>query len=220
MSAAGNDPFEKVKDPEEKKKILQSLVKAQTSVFLSVAKSKKGYVIFPQLYVRDQMTIQGPDELRKSLQDGDEVFFEFSSGDEKYICKTKIQLAQNLLKVDLSVDLYKLQRRDDFRLRLPASYSAQFIIQKRKYQVLDISAGGCRIQAEAAPDIKMGGHLAGTLQLKGRDPINILAAEIVHMTADHKIGLRFQKLADLDRSEIHGVVIAIYRELFTSFKNR
>jgi hypothetical protein len=220
MTASGNDPFQKVKDLQQKRKILQGLVTDKTQVFLSVALTKKGYWIDCLMFIRDLMTIQAPPDLVSSLKHEDEVFFEFGLADEKYICKTSVQLDQGQIKIDLSVDLYKLQRRDDFRLRLPVSYNAHFILQGRQYKVLDISAGGCRIRAETPPDAKVGSTLAGTLVLEDREPLQIVAAEVVHIDSDHTVGLHFKKMADSDHHALHALVIAIYRELFASLKNR
>ena len=157
---------------------------------------------------------------------GDIILYFFIGG-EKYFYQTQFVMDgdQVVLKTDDS--LFHLQRREDYRIKIPGSYKALLEIvsiagktAKHSIPILDLSGGGCRIQFDPKIlPIKIQDELKGHLFLPDRDPISIVAS-VRYIKADtygkkpSSCGMQFVGLTEPLKNRIIAVVMDLYREFF------
>lgn len=122
----------------------------------------------------------------------------FQLGLDKYVLQGKITEAENLeIKVQALVPMHRVQRRKDFRISL-AEFSPKSFIQigTVKFDVLDISAGGCKIDLLEADQFKVQAVKTGALHLVGEtyQPIAFEArhSKMQPTTKRTQVGLMFQ----------------------------
>lgn len=173
------------------------------------------------------------DTLDVPLQE--EVIVTFNIGQEKYFMKTTFtdhDLANHYC-MSLDTSLFKLQRRDSFRVSIPQGYSAKIHVHQidnrkvdKKFCLFDLSGGGLsfEIPANVPTEAKKGEILTAEIEIGGRFKKEF-SALIRHCIAVgsqgsglKKIGIEFTNMSPNDQSEIIKVVMDIHRDLFSKFK--
>lgn len=156
-----------------------------------------------------------------------ELIATFFVGGEKYFIQTEFQASGDQVSLATSNHLFHLQRREDYRIRIPSSYKALLEIvsinsQTKKHSIpmTDLSGGGCRIQIDPKLiPLKVHDVLKGHLFLPDRDPISIIGS-IRHTRMENQgrgpmtCGIQFTGLTEPLKNRIVAVVMDLYRELF------
>ena len=156
------------------------------------------------------------------------LIVQFATSWEKYLFQDDTKFQGDTLYLDAQADLFRLQRREDFRLKLPSSFNALFTITvlngdagKMDVTILDISAGGLRISAQRhLTHFTKGDHFEGKLQLKGRPPI-MLKLEAMHVITDPmnekltQVGCRFRDISPIEKNKFTALVMDLYREIYS-----
>ena len=231
--------FIKIKSPEEKKSLIQDIVKEHKEIILKIpTPTSEGLILTgtPISCVRDQLTCRLTNytpEIQSQITSKviENVILQFSVGEEKYMSLCFASPNGDSMTLNLDTDVFKIQRREDFRLRLPSSYQSFFQVTainqspaQFKLSINDLSAGGCRIELgkENYP-FKQGDHISGEIQLSKRNPIPV-TAEIKHVftptSKDAKtlLGLQFENLSTIAKNRLVGIVMDTYKELFSKIQ--
>ena len=210
--------FIAVKDPKEKNSILFSL--AQNRSMIAIKSLEPNSIVFQVKAYDLQQTelrcmIKGAEI--ESLPKKDEVIVQFQSGDEKFVCQARFERELDMAKIRFDMPLFKIQRRADFRIRIPQVYSAHLVVSTHKIPVLDLSAGGCKLQVPIeALSFK---NFTGDLRLTNYEPI-ALQCEIRHRSKDPKnprlenLGVQFKSLNPRTKNHLVSIVMDIYRDYF------
>lgn len=167
-------------------------------------------------------------------ENNSEVIVTFALGKEKYFLKTKLYInKQNKYHIDLSPPLYKLQRRSNFRVRIPLGYGAKVeinSINETHVSIIlplgDLSAGGFSFEASQNLEIKIekGQYIKGNILVGGKFKKNFeaLVRHIGHIGSKGsgliKCGLEFQNLSTTDKETFMKVTMELQRDMFSTFK--
>ncbi|GEM_PF-5598356 len=145
-----NQIFDKLTSQAEKKELLDILVQQPGSFILKINGAKgrltavkpigrlKNKKLFIQVLLRP-LLIQKPVE----------AIFYANIGDKKVIGQVLLHMvSKDLYAIEFNGDLYRVQRREHFRLIIPDSYSSELetLDLKKHFKIADISVGGCRLR--------------------------------------------------------------------------
>lgn len=168
------------------------------------------------------------------LQSKQEVIFTFNHAGEKYFFRSPCTPRGAEITTRGEVEVFKVLRRADYRLTVPASYEATFQLQyhlnpiQLKAQIRDISASGCQIAfLNVNREFKEGEIMRGQVKFYRRPELQV-ECEIRHVRKvvedDDKtykiLGIKFHNEdKDLEK-KMRAVVLDLYRELFSTFSRR
>ncbi|HEX4925984.1 MAG TPA: PilZ domain-containing protein [Bdellovibrionales bacterium] len=162
-----------------------------------------------------------------------ETIASFSLGPEMYFMKSSINAYDGIHTLDLGADLYKVQRRDNFRLVVPSNYKARFELRsvdletmKATFPVVDLSGGGLSFEMLYATDtLRVGSHITGLLKL-GDSYSKPIVALVKHVrpfgsmgSGLYRTGIQFEEMSPAEHEEIIALVMKIHREAFSKFKS-
>jgi c-di-GMP-binding flagellar brake protein YcgR len=166
-----------------------------------------------------------------SLAEPVDAIVSFSLSSEMYFMRTKVLPRKDRALVDLACDLYKLQRRDNFRLVIPKRYRARFEMRsydleatKAVFPVVDLSGGGLSFEMLYASDtIRSGTHVTGLLRV-GESFSKPIVAVVRHVrpfgsmgSGLFRCGIQFEEIPAAESEEIIQLVMKIHRESFSKF---
>lgn len=222
------DDFQKVVNPTEIRSILQSLAKSKyeiqaklttsdTSLFTLKCYKFEGELLYTQI-------AKTPEEIHFK----GEFIVSFLVGDIKYYGLSKYRFLDGDVVLEFIEGLFQLQRRQDFRLKIPDRLHAFYQIKSRNNEIInaktlifDMSAGGLRVAYPILGiNLEAGDHLIGELDLKNRLSIDI-EAEVKHITMhatnkqSQSAGLQFINLTQKSKNKLASLVLDLYREYFT-----
>lgn len=166
-------------------------------------------------------------ESSTKLKNHEEYLGHFFLGGEKYYFQAIALLNPGSVSIPLPQELYHLQRRQSFRARIPASYSASYNIthingdtQKIPGKVIDISSQGCRALYNIdGAIVNTGASINGVLLLQKKDPIEIQGI-IRHIKIDDEnkkiqsLGIEFTPLPSVVENKLFAVTMEIHKEFF------
>ena len=152
------------------------------------------------------------------------VVVQFDLGDHKYITQIEADAKPDSAYLYFTKPIYRVQRREDFRLRLPPSYRGSFKFTHEgnpiNCRIVDLSAGGCRIQVPLHVILKRESTIHGIFQTENRDDMEI-EAQVRHISkpVDKEkfalTGLQFLNQTTLVKNRMAALVMDLYREFFT-----
>ena len=220
----GQNIFLLVNDAQDKNKVLSDLVRYSAEVKVKTLDPRAPIGVVSPRDINGQKVLCKVMGSLSFASQAQELITQFHLAEQKYICQLNSVLRQDILELDFSSALYKVQRREDFRLRLPAGYQGRLTIQingrKIKCKLVDISAGGCRI--EIPPDLKweVGNTFKGVLSTLMRDDLD------VELTVRHvgkagakdtirSVGAQFTNQTEIVKNRMAALVMDLYREFFT-----
>lgn len=221
------DFFTKISDVAEKDRIFKDLGSSASEILAKSLEPNSELMHFKaESYQGNELTCVVQTK-KSQLQSQGELILQFMLGSEKYLISTQYQVRQDKVIVQTKAQLFHLQRREDFRLRLPESFQGIFALEKQnskpnfgKFHLVDLSGGGCRFQIKAnVGELNIGDQVEGALILPQRDKISIKGT-IRHEKDDDSTktlmaGVQFVDLRPLEKNRIIAVVMDLYRELFS-----
>ena len=158
-----------------------------------------------------------------------EATISFTIQNEKFFFKGKVHERKDKLWMELSGDLFLLQRRKTKRLFIPSSYSNTIrilSINGRKTfldgRVIDFSHKGSQVELpQQIPQLKSGNQLMVSLRIGHRKGIEFEAIVRHHKNVTRNsmgsqiFGLEFANLDILKEERLQTIFDDIYRELFS-----
>jgi c-di-GMP-binding flagellar brake protein YcgR len=155
----------------------------------------------------------------------------FFLGAEKYFASPKFKISRGQLRIFVDGPVFLLQRREDFRLKIPQAQKVLFEIKLKNESnqvvscaIKDLSAGGCRLLIDPKKwQPKVGDPIAGTILISGREPI-IMEASIKHIKPDSteknklSCGVQFNQISEIQKNRIAAIVMDLFRVFFAKLK--
>lgn len=213
----------------EKKKIFREIVSKRLGVVIKLNDDNMIQVKADNMLEDKILTCRGLAE--NSLGMGEiPVIVNFSIGYEKYYFHTKMTASPPIALIDVTTDLFLLQRRKQARMILPDNYDAFYsIINHRneavlyELRILDFSSGGCRLSYPSKePFFNTDEVVSGVLRLGKRRPIDMggLVRHTFTKPTDgilpQVFGLQFHPLTKTMESKLLTIFMDIQREISLS----
>lgn len=221
--------FSKISAGDEREKIYAQMVSESTEIQIQLVDNSlltvKSYKhMFEELIIFRDLGGQ---------PDNQTVIVSFNLKPERYFMKSVLYEKSKNLHLKLTADLYKLQRRKNFRMPLPKIWGAKFKLEfqnglalQRKFHVNDLSSGGFNF--EFTPNDKFtlepNAVLEGVLDIPNRLTIPI-KAEVRHSREGGtkaypmtRVGAMHLALPAKEEQAIMNVLLEIHRELFLRLK--
>lgn len=162
-----------------------------------------------------------------------DILGNFFIGGERYFFKTSLRIEGDVVTLRIDVDLFHLQRRQNYRIRIPESYPASLLLSnyngatvKLTGKLVDLSSGGCRASIlTALPVFETGGRIAGQIVIKNRDPLGIEGTLRYHKfeksisTPRQIFGLEFTALSSLVEGKLFALTMELHREFFSKYSS-
>jgi len=225
--------FIKIKETEEVKNILNSLNKDKYEISAKLPSSSEDIIqLVATSLLRTELSCQIKNKpTHMSIPEKGSLVIQVQMGDEKILAQPKYLIRDEQIYLQMDCDFYQLQRREDFRLRIPSSFHSEILItnkndQNVKYKgsLADISSGGCRYENHRKLfPIASNDTIKGTITFSGRPSVEI-SGVIRHIAplpdnpeAD-LVGIQFQDLSAQSKNRIFALIMDIHRELFTKLR--
>lgn len=163
-----------------------------------------------------------------------ELLGNFFLGGERYFFKSPVKVDSDVVVLRMDGDLFHLQRRQNYRIKIPENYQASLLISsvnkkdlKLSGQLYDLSSGGCRVVLTATtPELKSGDSLSGHIVVGKRESLEF-EGTIKH----HKIekaasatkqvfGVEFKPLSALLEGKLFAVTMDLHREFFSRLNKK
>ncbi|PIS11567.1 MAG: hypothetical protein COT73_03295 [Bdellovibrio sp. CG10_big_fil_rev_8_21_14_0_10_47_8] len=222
-----SDIFTKISDNSEKARLFSDLAEAKGEMIAKRTEPTADvFVLMAFQYAQQSVYCKIVGATHPQLPEGD-LILNFFVGGEKYFFQTKYKMSGDQVVLMTDAPLFHLQRREDYRIKIPVSYKALLEIVsingqtlKKAIPVVDLSGGGCRIQTDLKSlPLKVQDQLKGHLFLPDRDPIS-LTASVRHIRTDNQgrgttCGVQFVGMTEILKNKLIAVVMDLYRELFS-----
>lgn len=185
------DIFKLIKSEEERLKLFRDLAQAAGEV-LCKGKAENLCKLRVESYNVKSNTLQCSLENGSTALENQESFLGyFFLGGEKYYFEGTITVSAGKYHLPLPQEVFHLQRRQNYRVRIPDGFQAFFNIKAVNNQAQpitgtlgDLSSQGCKVIYKLdAPLMKVGDSVVGQLVIGKNTPIEI-AGTIKHLKID------------------------------------
>lgn len=161
------------------------------------------------------------------LQNLEEYVGYFFLGGEKYYFQGKVEAHYGRYSLSLPTELYRLQRRQNYRVKVPEGYQATFTISHVNGKPLnlpttmaDISSQGCRIDIDKKiMMLNTGDKVVGMLKVGNRNPFELSGA-VRHAKINElnkslqNIGIEFTPLSSILENKLFSITLELHKEFF------
>ena len=220
MSKSPDEIFHRVRSEDEKMDLLRSLDhhKRFVSIKMISAPVKSQILRLQVKKLRGKLLILDLPTKSSWPSETGELSYEFLIGDDIFLGRAKFEKKEQEIALTVDQDLFRLQRRDNFRLKFPASRKAVFRSEGYEWRLVDLSAGGFRLQVSPGSKELPKKPIVGLLSIQGTDPVELQAQVVPFSEKQDSMGLKFVNLTPQVSNELHLLVMSLYRELFIRFK--
>lgn len=222
-----NNIFQLVTDPSEKMKIIYDVIKGNQEIIVRVAEQKDDvvYALEPRM-IQGSALLAVPKDKSFDFKKG-ELIMQFQTNAQKYISNVSFHRDGEFVSLSMEKKLFRVQRREFFRLRLPAGFRGTIQIPelfgapfKQSFAVVDLSGGGCKVELPPLDlDFKPGTTFKGVLKLPGRPDFPVICT-VKHQSKQPSrpdgrwLGLEFFYQTEVEKNRMAATVMDLYRELF------
>lgn len=158
----------------------------------------------------------------------------FSLGGERYFFRSPATVHQEFVSLRADTDVFHLQRRQNYRLKIPANYRALLAILshqgkplKVNADILDLSTGGCKAELKTAGLVlNEGDEIDGMLLIAGRDAIAIKGvvrhrkAESSNLGSRQSFGVEFSGVSAALEAKLFAITMDLHRQFFTRLNTK
>lgn len=152
-----------------------------------------------------------------------ETICSFSLGGEKHYFVTELKVKSGTeISLIVPAKFFVLQRRQNYRLKIPESYQASIQMklgpqQMIRGRLIDLSVGGCRASFDLEDlQFKLDQETTGTLIIKGREPIDF--SGVIRYIQGHTIGTEFVPFTPALESRVFALTMDLHKEFFSRLK--
>lgn len=222
--------FTKLSSQAEVLKILQDLAQAKGDLLAKKPGPEDSLFLFHVVKFDENSLICTTNPPAQMSHDSGELICSFFLGGEKYFLSTTYQVRDRQLYVKFPEAIYHLQRREDYRIKIPATFKALFEVHqindkyiKYSFPIWDLSGGGCRlILKNSKQTLKNEDELHGHLFFPDRNPTQVHAV-VRHIRPgpdkeSSLYGLQFLGMTEIQKNRVAAVVLDLYREFFLKRK--
>lgn len=222
--------FTRLASHEEVLKILNDLAQAKGDLLAKKSGPEDQVFIFHVLKSENNTLICTTNPPAQMNHDSGDLICSFFLGGEKYFMQTQYQVRDRQLLVKTPEDIYHLQRREDYRIKIPNHFKALFEVHqindkyiKYSLPIWDLSGGGCRLCLnDKKYKLNAEDELHGHLFFPDRQPTQVHAViRHVRPGPDKETslyGLQFLGMSEMQKNRIAAVVLDLYREFFLKRK--
>jgi PilZ domain-containing protein len=158
----------------------------------------------------------------------------FFLGGERYFFKTPVKVDAEVVFLRMDSDLFHLQRRQNYRIKIPENYQATLLIStlnkapvKLSGQLYDLSSSGCRVRLTAStPMLEPGNIIEGHVVIGKRESL-----EVEGTVRHHKVekgaaltkqvfGVEFKPLSSLLEGRLFAITMDLHREFFSRLNTK
>lgn len=160
-----------------------------------------------------------------------DIICSFSLGLEKYYFQSKLFRNRLDFTLNTRADLFLLQRRLSYRIRLPLTYKAGLEIRsvdnnivKIPAMIFDLSSRGARIIVQKNKFTPKAGQTFTAVMSIKSEPAIAVTATVKHFVTEPRakqawaIGCQFASLDKNSENYIYGITMDLHRELFSRWK--
>lgn len=220
--------FQLISDPSEKVKIISDLVSSKGEILLkSAVPGSQAFSAEPILFRGSELTIR-PKSTMAMPKNDPSMIVQFSIGAQKYISQVQYVESGEHLKLSMAYKLFRVQRRDFYRLKLPPGFRGKLHIPElqgvkfnQDFHLIDISGGGCKIELPGVEvNFQSGQQFNAILKIPGRPDIPISGVARYQHKIPVKpeirwIGVQFVQQTEPQRNSLAALVMDLYREIFS-----
>ncbi len=218
--------FTLIDNPEEKAQLFQDLANARGEL-LCKGNEETLVKIRAESYSAKPQYLYCASESTNKLANGEQFLGYFFLGGEKYYFEGTIIAFQSKYSMALPASIYRLQRRQNYRAKVPNSYVAMYNIvsvngakENIHGKIADISSQGCRvIYSMENPLMKIGDNVTGQMTMGARSPFEIQGI-VRHIKVDEgnnviqTFGIEFTKMPTITESKLFSITMELYKEFF------
>lgn len=220
--------FQLISDPSEKVKIITDLVACKGEVMLKTLNpNSTPFHADPVIFKGSELTIK-PKTSVQFAKDETSLIVQFSIGAQKYISQVEFESRGESLALSMAYKLFRVQRREFYRLKLPAGFRGKFFVPElqgvkfnQDFHLIDISGGGCKIELPGVEvNFPVSQPFGAVLKIPGRQDIPVMAiARYQHKIPVRPeirwIGIQFVQQTEPQRNGLAALVMDLYREIFS-----
>jgi c-di-GMP-binding flagellar brake protein YcgR len=156
----------------------------------------------------------------------------FFIGGERYFFSSTVRIEKDQIALRIDQDLFHLQRRQNYRIKIPDAYTATLLISqlnkagsKLTGQISDLSSGGCRVVMTAStPVLEIGDIISGHIVIGKREPLEIEGTirhhklEATTKSSKQTFGVEFRQLDHFLEGKLFAITMDLHREFFSRLK--
>lgn len=224
--ALKSEAFTKIADEVSKIKIYNELIASGQNIQFKESHQGAALLLLgPMSIFRQKLSCQilNSSALTNAMGEG---VASFQVGDEKYYAALQFESQENQVFLSLDEPLFHLQRREDFRLKIPESLKLSLKLTTASGEtstansLLDLSSGG--LKAETDLNLQIEDKAQMLLSIEGFKPINAsvrvkFQKPALQRKGFFQVGLQFDQISDKEKNAIFSVVMDLYKELFKKF---
>lgn len=227
MEQKSQDIFNKITSIEERRKLFTDMVIARTEISCKGIKDEVFKLVCDRYSGEGKMVCNliKTDSFEPTISSS--LVCQFDIGGEKYFFKTTLDFRLKSYVIDMTGDLFHLQRRQSYRIRIPLSTkSAADVIhadtnQNIKAIPFDLSTGGCRLCFnQASLPWKPNDQVKIYLKIGSREPLQ-LSGVVRHMRNETNpkvciyVGIQFENITTSIEKSLFSITMDLYREFFS-----
>lgn len=232
VSQDGTDIFSKV-TADERMRLFRDLATARGEVTCKGDSDEIYRLTVERATAKAELQCSVPFGLNSPKQEK-ELLGNFFLGGERYFFKTPVKVDGDVVVLRMDADLFHLQRRQNYRIKIPENYQATLLISsvnrlgvKLSGQISDLSSGGCRVILTASePLLKPDDVLDAHVVVGKRDSL-----EIEGIVRHHKVekgaaitkqvfGVEFKTLSSLIEGRLFAITMDLHREFFSRLNSK
>ncbi len=221
------DIFTKISDPSDKARLFLDLAAKRGEVISKVPDPRADVFVLMAYDYSNQTLHCKVSGASTHIEPTGSLVLTFFIGGEKYFFQTTYKAIGDIVSIACQNPLFHLQRREDYRIKIPINYKALLEINsvnaktsKKSIPIIDLSGGGCRIHIDTrTQELQVNDTIRGHLFLPDRNPIDVNGS-IRHIRQEVQgkgpmvCGIQFVGQTDIMKNRIIAVVMDLYRELF------
>jgi hypothetical protein len=225
--------FTKVSDP-ERQRLFKDLATNRTQIVCKGESDQIYHFVADRTTPKNELLCTIPFGIPAPLKDNDLVC-NFFIGGERYFFRTLATVEKDLVHLKTDTELFHLQRRQNYRIKIPENYLSKFSISaangfpvKVSGTLYDLSSGGCRVTVNAAlPVLGTGQEITGQVVIGNREPIDF-EGTIRHykmegstpQTTKQIFGVEFKPLSTFLEGKLFAVTLDLHREFFSRLNTK
>lgn len=224
MSKLDTDSFQKIAPLKERDRLFLDIAQIKSEIFCRDADGVYCKIRVLRFDQEKQLLVCSLVDSISPYKLNQEILCSFFIGNMKYFFHVKYQFEMPHILLELTPDLFVLQRRENFRQVIPLSYKAILKIDTINQQpvliqlpVSDLSVGGAKFENVSNQySLKIGDKILGQLTLAQHEPIYIEAkvrhvAPHNHLTNMYFFGIEFINLKPNLENKLFNLIMEIYK---------
>jgi hypothetical protein len=228
-----SDIFSKVIDS-EKRRLFKDLATSRSAIVCKGESDQIYHFITERAGPGEVIACSVP--LGMPLPTGEkDLLCNFFIGGERYFIKSLPGIDKDLVVLRTDQDLFHLQRRQNYRIKIPENFSALFLISEHRNSpvklsgyIYDLSSGGCRVELIASnPVLAVGDEVTGHICIDKKEPIELKGVIRHHKleafasrTSKQTFGLEYTSLTPLLEGKLFAITMDLHREFFSRLNSK